>query len=119
VDDCAMGVTEIVRGHDLLSSAPRQALLAKLLYGKTIAFAHAPLVLGPSGERLAKRDQSLSLRFHRESKTPPEQLVARLARMLGLVGGEVDAIAPRELVRHFDRRLLQGKTAVHLPADEP
>ena len=114
VDDHAMGVTEIVRGFDLLSSAPRQALLARLLDGKTIAFAHTPLVLDPSGKRLAKRDASLALRFHRESKTPPERVVAKIARWLGLVGDEVEAITPQELCRHFDRRRLRGQASVRI-----
>jgi len=118
VDDHAMGVTEIVRGHDLLSSAPRQALLAKLLYGKTVAFAHTPLVLGPTGERLAKRDASLSLRFHREANTPPERFVATIAKRLGLVDDEVETITPRELVTVFDRQRLRGKASVRLASHE-
>src|SRR5262249_19083821 len=55
VDDLAMGVTEVVRGGDLASSAPRQALLARLLGGEPPGFAHVPLLLGPDGARLAKR----------------------------------------------------------------
>src|SRR5690606_8201973 len=52
VDDAAMGVTEVVRGDDLLVSTPRQVHLARLLGLAEPAHAHVPLVLGPDGERL-------------------------------------------------------------------
>ena len=55
VDDAAQGVTVVVRGDDLISSTPRQMLLQQLLGLPTPAYAHVPLVLGPDGERLAKR----------------------------------------------------------------
>ncbi len=55
VDDAHMGVEEVVRGDDLLVSTPRQALLARLLDLPVPSYAHVPLVLGPDGNRLAKR----------------------------------------------------------------
>ncbi len=58
VDDVAMRVEEVVRGDDLLPSTARQILLAQLLDGAPPAYAHLPMVLGPDGERLAKRHQS-------------------------------------------------------------
>ena len=62
VDDADQGVTEIVRGDDLVSSAPRQAHLAHLLGAPVPTYAHVPLVVGAEGRRLAKRDGDVTLR---------------------------------------------------------
>lgn len=62
VDDALAGVTQVVRGDDLLSSAPRQAYLASLLVLPEVEYVHVPLVLGPTGQRLAKRDGAVTLR---------------------------------------------------------
>ncbi|MGO1398867.1 glutamyl-tRNA synthetase [Brevibacterium sp. Mu109] len=61
VDDAAMGIDQVVRGDDLASSAPRQALLCDLLGLPVPAYAHVPLVLNPAGARLAKRDGAVTL----------------------------------------------------------
>lgn len=61
VDDAAQGVTEVVRGDDLLPSTPRQVHLARLLGLEPPSYAHVPLVLGPAGRRLAKRDGAVTL----------------------------------------------------------
>lgn len=62
VDDTLAGIDQVVRGDDLLSSAPRQAYLAHLLELPEVEYVHVPLVLGPSGQRLAKRDGAVTLR---------------------------------------------------------
>ncbi|WP_297005768.1 tRNA glutamyl-Q(34) synthetase GluQRS [uncultured Corynebacterium sp.] len=62
VDDTLAGVDQVVRGDDLLSSAPRQAYLAHLLGLPEVEYVHVPLVLGPTGQRLAKRDGAVTLR---------------------------------------------------------
>lgn len=62
VDDALAGVGQVVRGDDLLTSAPRQAYLAHLLGLPDVEYAHVPLVLGPEGRRLAKRDGAVTLR---------------------------------------------------------
>ncbi|WJY98800.1 Glutamate--tRNA ligase [Corynebacterium hansenii] len=62
VDDADQGVTEIVRGDDLLTSAPRQAHLAGMLGVPAPTYAHVPLVLNSEGRRLAKRDGDVTLR---------------------------------------------------------
>lgn len=62
VDDTLAGVDQVVRGDDLLSSAPRQAYLAHLLDLPEVEYVHVPLVLGPTGDRLAKRDGAVTLR---------------------------------------------------------
>ncbi len=87
VDDLAMGVTEVVRGHDLLRSAPRQALLAQLLGGRSPQFAHVPLVVDAAGKRLEKRDPGQTLRGLREAGVPAAAIVGQLASALGLDQG--------------------------------
>lgn len=62
VDDTLAGVDQVVRGDDLLTSAPRQAYLAHLLGLPEVGYVHVPLVLGPTGKRLAKRDGAVTLR---------------------------------------------------------
>ncbi|WP_394940671.1 tRNA glutamyl-Q(34) synthetase GluQRS [Psychromicrobium sp. YIM B11713] len=62
VDDAAQRIDQIVRGDDLLSSAPRQAYLAGLLGYPIPQYIHVPLALNPQGQRLAKRDGAVTLR---------------------------------------------------------
>ena len=78
VDDAAMGVTEVVRGADLLSSTPRQLLLYELLGWEAPEFYHFPLLLSPDGRRLSKRDGDLGLGALRERYTP-EEIIGKLA----------------------------------------
>jgi glutamyl-tRNA synthetase len=87
VDDLAMGITDVARGVDLLPSTPRQLLLMKTLSGglDLPRYAHVPLVVGPTGERLAKRTPGATVRELRERGTPPEAVLGQLAHGLGLV----------------------------------
>jgi glutamyl-tRNA synthetase len=116
VDDLAMGISEVVRGADLLSSAPRQALLARLLGCSAPGFAHVPLVVGVDGARLAKRSRGVPLRDQRESGRAPGALVALLARVLGLVAEDLREATPRELLATVDLSRLRGRREVRLPA---
>ena len=82
VDDAAMGVTEVVRGSDLLSSTPRLLYLYDLLGLKAPEFIHFPLLLAPDGRRLSKRDADAGLddlRF----KLTAEEILGRLAYLGG------------------------------------
>jgi glutamyl-tRNA synthetase len=99
VDDGAMGVTQVLRGADLLPSTARQILLHRLLGQPEPRWAHAPLVLGESGERLAKRDRPLSLSALRQRGVDPRRVVAHLARLSGLAAPE--ACEPRQLTEGF------------------
>lgn len=74
VDDAAMGITEVVRGADLLTSTFRQLLLLEALQYPSPAFHHCPLVLDASGQRLAKRHDALSLRTLRTAGHSPESI---------------------------------------------
>ena len=82
VDDAAMGITEVVRGADLLSSTPRQLLLYELLGWEAPEFYHFPLLLSPDGRRLSKRDGDLGLGALRERYTP-EEIIGKLAYLAG------------------------------------
>ena len=83
VDDARMGVTEVVRGSDLLSSTARQLYLYRLLGLQAPEFAHCPLLLAPDGRRLSKRDGDQSLENLREKYTAQE-IVGKLAYAYGL-----------------------------------
>lgn len=84
VDDAAMGVTEVVRGCDLLGSTARQLYLQDMLgYGHP-EYAHVPLLVAPDGRRLSKRDRDLDMRELRRRFGTPEELLGRLAHALGL-----------------------------------
>ena len=83
VDDARMGVNRVVRGRDLLCSAPRQAWLHGLLGCPPPQFFHVPLLLAPDGRRLAKRDRDLDMGALRARFTP-EELVGLLAFWAGL-----------------------------------
>ena len=99
VDDLLMGVTRVVRGRDLLSSAPRQKWLIEMLGGTAPAYCHAPLLVSGAG-KLSKRLGSLSTQALRQ-ELPPEALVGRLAFLCAL--RETDApVTPRELLTGFD-----------------
>jgi len=100
VDDIAMGIEEIVRGADLLSSTPRQLLLYRAFGATPPRYAHVPLILGPDGQRLAKRHGGVAVRALREDGWTAPRLVGRLAWTLGLC--ETDAeFEPRDLIDRF------------------
>ena len=84
VDDGEAGVTEVVRGMDLLSSAPRQMYLQELFGFPHPAYAHVPMLLSPDGRRLSKRDRDLDLGEIRKRMTR-EQLLGILASSCGLI----------------------------------
>ena len=98
VDDMLMGVTRVVRGRDLLSSAPRQKWLIETLGGTAPDYCHCPLLTGGAG-KLSKRLGSLSTEVLRKAYSP-EQVVGHLAFLCGLLDRE-EAISARELVPVF------------------
>lgn len=99
-DDAAMGVTQVVRGRDLLSSAPRQLYLYRLLGFPEPAFAHAPLLLAPDGRRLSKRDRDVSLEALEEKGLTGSEIVGRLAFLAGLLD-RPEAAQPQDLLPVF------------------
>ena len=99
VDDGESGVTEVVRGMDLLSSAPRQMYLQELFGFPHPAYAHVPLLLAPDGRRLSKRDQDLDLGKLRQ-RISPEDLLGMLAYCAGIVD-RTGPVSLQELVCEF------------------
>ena len=107
VDDGEAGVTEVVRGMDLLSSAPRQMYLQELFGFDHPTYAHVPMLLAPDGRRLSKRDRDLDLGQLRLTVTP-EKLIGTLAFAAGLIDRN-EPISARELAREFDWNRLSGE----------
>lgn len=110
-DDIAMGITEVVRGADLLSSTPRQIALYRALGAPPPRFLHVPLVLGPDGKRLAKRHRALAIADYRSAGVTPERIVGALAATLGLArSGEL--WRPTDLVERYDLSCLPKEPTV-------
>ncbi len=99
VDDGEAGVTEVVRGMDLLSSASRQMYLQELLGFPQPEYGHVPMLMAPDGRRLSKRDRDLDLGVLRQSISP-ERLMGVLAHACGLIDRQVP-ISARELAGEF------------------
>ena len=101
VDDLAMGISEVVRGVDLLASTARQILLVEALGGERPAYAHVPLVFNADGEKLSKRDDGLTLESLRSAGVAPEQLVGMFMHSLGMLD-EPRRCSATEAVGMFD-----------------
>ena len=100
VDDALMGVDEVVRGSDLLSSTPRQLWLYRELGLTPPKFYHLPLLLASDGRRLSKRDGDQSLENLR-AKYTPEEIIGKLAFACGLQASPAPT-TPQSLARTFD-----------------
>ncbi len=87
VDDARQGVTDVVRGVDLLPSAARQQLIYEALGLPLPQWWHVPLVLGPDGRRLAKRHGDTRLLIYRETGVPVERIIALIAGWCGINAG--------------------------------
>jgi glutamyl-tRNA synthetase len=100
VDDSRMGVTEVVRGQDLLSSTARQLYLYWLLNDPAPLYRHIPMLLAPDGRRLSKRDHDLSLQSLRQDLPDARPLVGLLAYLCGQLPAP-RPLTPRELLPLF------------------
>lgn len=99
VDDGEAGVTDIVRGCDLLSSTPRQIYLQRLLGYAEPAYAHIPMLVDAAGRKLSKRDADMDLGELRKHRTP-EEVIGRLAFLCGLTE-KPEPVAASELISDF------------------
>ncbi len=99
VDDGLSGVTEVVRGVDLLSSSPRQMYLQQLLGFSQPVYGHVPLLMAPDGRRLSKRDRDLDLGILQKAMTA-QQLIGSLAFAAGLLDVP-QPISAQELAGEF------------------
>ena len=99
VDDGESGVTEVVRGMDLLSSAPRQMYLQELFGFPHPEYGHVPMLMAPDGRRLSKRDKDMDLGFLQQN-TSAEALIGLLAYSSGLID-KLCPISATELSKEF------------------
>ena len=106
VDDGEAGVTEVVRGMDLLGSAPRQMYLQELFGFSHPAYGHVPMLLAPDGRRLSKRDRDLDLGELRKRMTAQE-LLGSLAHSAGIIDRK-EALSAQELAAEFSWDKLKG-----------
>lgn len=105
VDDGEAGITEVVRGVDLLSSAPRQMYLQELFGFSHPQYGHVPLLVAPDGRRLSKRDKDLDLGFLRRQVTA-EKIIGTLAFSSGLIDQNC-SISLEELLHEFSWQKLK------------
>ena len=101
VDDAAMGITDVVRGADLVGSTPRQIALARALGIASPRYVHVPLVVGPDGARLEKRTPGATVRALREAGVSAPTIVGVLAHGLGLTSSR-DPISAIDVARSSD-----------------
>ncbi|MGE0877095.1 MAG: tRNA glutamyl-Q(34) synthetase GluQRS [Acidimicrobiia bacterium] len=102
VDDAAQRIDEVVRGDDLLTSTPRQIHLQRLLGVPTPAYAHVPLVLGPDGQRLAKRHGAVTLSDRAAGGQTPADVVTLMARSLQMIATNEQVSTAVDLLPRFD-----------------
>lgn len=109
VDDALMGVTEIVRGRDLLLSTPQQIHLRQTIasfspfhpFNFSPFYYHHPLLVNENGQRLCKRDHSMDLGLLRDKHTSPEEIIGYLAFLAGIIP-EPTPTLPHDLLPLFD-----------------
>jgi glutamyl-tRNA synthetase len=112
VDDMLMEVTHVVRGDDLLASAPRNAAVIEALGGSPPSYAHLPLVLGPDSKPLSKRHGATSVAAFREQGFLPEALVNYLALLGWAKDDHTTFLTREELVEAFDLAHVSHNPAV-------
>jgi glutamyl-tRNA synthetase len=102
VDDMLMGITHVIRGDDLLASAPRNTAVIQALGGAPPRYAHVPQVNGPDGKPLSKRHGSTSVEAFREQGILPEALMNYLALLGWSKDAETTFLSKQELIEAFD-----------------
>lgn len=118
VDDARQGVTDVIRGDDLLRSTARQVLLYDYLeLGPPPRYRHVPLVYGPDGRRLAKRHGDTRVASYREHGAGPDRIVGLIAWWSGLTP-ERSPMSAEEFVKTFDWRKLPPDPVTFTPEDD-
>ncbi|MCU1615484.1 MAG: gltX [Frankiales bacterium] len=116
VDDALMGITDVLRGEDLLPSTPRQLALYDALTDIGVApgrprFGHLPLVMGEGNKKLSKRDPQSNFDVYRERGFLPEGMVNYLALLGWSIAEDRDIFSPEEMVAAFDVRRVSPNPA--------
>lgn len=120
VDDADMGITQVVRGDDLLDSTPRQILLYHALgmADRIPTYTHLPLVIGPDGRRLAKRHGDTRLSAYRRRGVPATKVLELLAGWCGIEPDPTLSL-PADLIGRFELASLPRHPIVYDPARDP
>lgn len=111
VDDIDMGITHIIRGEDHISNTPKQILLYQVLEAELPQFAHLPLILGPGGNKLSKRDAAVSVVEYKQEGFLADALFNYLVR-LGWSHGDQEVFSKQEMIGHFSLESVGKKGSV-------
>jgi glutamyl-tRNA synthetase len=106
VDDASQGITTVVRGSDLMTSAAQQRYLQEVLGLPQVNYGHVPLLVAPDGRRLSKRDKDANLHELLETFKTPEALIGHIARLTGLQETN-EPTTPETLLRSFSPEIMQ------------
>ena len=112
VDDSMMGITEVVRGNDLVASTFRQLQIFEFLNASPPSYAHVPLVLGADGRRLAKRHGDTRLSTFRSGGVTPQQIVTWAARSTGLIGPDERVVHVDDVIGRFSWEQLEREDVI-------
>ncbi len=111
VDDYASGISHVIRGEDHLSNTPKQILLYEACGYDLPKFAHIPMILGPEGNRLSKRDGAVNVLAYREAGYLPDALLNYMVR-LGWSHGDKEIFTNQELIDLFSLKAVGKKAAI-------
>ena len=111
VDDHASAITHVIRGEDHLSNTPKQILLYQACGYQFPKFAHIPMILGPEGNRLSKRDGAVNVLAYRKEGYLPDALLNYMVR-LGWSHGDQEIFSNKELVELFSLKAVGKKAAI-------
>lgn len=110
VDDCDMGVTEVIRGDDHINNTPRQVNILRAMGAELPNYAHVPMILGDDGKRLSKRHGAVSVTQFRDEGILPEALLNALVR-LGWSHGDEEVFSIEEMIEKFSLQAVQKSAA--------
>jgi glutamyl-tRNA synthetase len=111
IDDAYMRISHVVRGEEHISNTPKQILLYQACGYKLPHFAHLPMILGPSGDKLSKRDGAVSVLEYKQEGYLPDALINYLAR-LGWAHGDQEIFTRQELIDYFSLDQVGKKGAI-------
>jgi glutamyl-tRNA synthetase len=120
VDDLAQGITQVVRGNDLLESTFRQILIYRALgeASHIPQYTHLPLITGSDGRRLAKRHGDTRLAAYRDLGVPRSRILGLLAAWSGLGEKTAEIHDPKQLIGAIDLRTISPSTVIFTPEDD-